>query len=224
MLPLLKKKPILVTVHGFGSRLHSEMDPLAAYLKKKHYDVRQFDIYDLTNPNDANPDEWIQRCEKHLKEALKQSDNVVLLGFSMGGVIASYLASIYPVKQLILVAPAFRYFDLTLLKTKATEMIAKPVKENKLKPSAAQTRCFVDIVDAYRSSIAHIDCPILMIHGTADEIIDYESSKEAYKKIHHNNKRLIVLEGAHHRLLYDNMMQETAFVLIEEMLKNNLIK
>lgn len=224
MLHLIKKKPILVTVHGFGSRLHSEMDPLATYLKKKHYDVRQFDIYDLTNPNDANPEEWMHRCEERLKEALKQSDNVVLLGFSMGGVIASYLASVYPVKKLILVAPAFRYFDFTLIKTKTTEMISKAPKEKKLKPSAAQTKCFVDIVDSYRSSIAHVDCPILMIHGTADEVIDFDSSKEAYKKIHHNHKRLIFLEGAHHRLLYDNQMQETAFVLIEEMLKDNLMK
>ena len=224
MLQLVKKRPILVTIHGFGSRLHNEMNPLASYLKKKHYDVRQFDIYDLTNPNDANLEDWIARCENQVKAALKQSKNVVLLGFSMGGVIASYLASIYPVKQLILVAPAFRYFDLTLIKTKTTEMISRASKEKKLKPSNAQTKCFMDLVDAYRNSIAHVNCPILIIHGTADEIIDFESSREAYKKINHNRKRLIFLEGAHHRLLYDKMMQETAFVLIEQMLKNNLIQ
>ena len=223
MLQLLKKKPILVTIHGFGSRLHNEMNPLAAYLKKKHYDVRQFDIYDLTNPNDAKLEDWIARCEAKVKEALHQSDNVVLLGFSMGGVIASYLASVYPVKQLILVAPAFRYLDLTLIKTKTAEIITRAPKEKKLKPSSAQTKCFTEVVDAYRNSIAHVNCPILIIHGTADEVIDYDSSKEAYKKISHNKKRLIFLEGAHHRLLYDNMMQETAFVLIEQMLKNNLI-
>ena len=224
MLQLRKKKPILVTIHGFGSRLHHEMDPLAYYLKKKHYSVRQFDIYDLKNPEDANFQEWIERCEYQVREALKQSDNVVILGFSMGGVIASYLASIYPIKQLILVAPAFRYFDFTLLKTKTAEIISKSPKEKKLKPSNLQTKCFMDIVDKFRSSIEHVTCPVLMIHGTADEIIDFESSKEAYRKIQHNKKRLVFLEGAHHRLLYDNQMQEVAFVLIEQMLKNNLIK
>lgn len=224
MLQLLKKKPILVTIHGFGSKLSREMDPLAAFLKKKHYDVRQFDIYDLLNPEDANPQEWIRRCEFQVKEALKKSDQVVLLGFSMGGVIASYLASIYPVKQLILVAPAFSYFDFNLIMTKTKEMITKPAKEKKLRPSAQQTKCFVDIVDMYRSSIEHVDCPILMIHGTADEVIDPNCSRDTYKKISHDHKRLVFIEGGHHRLLYDHQVEEVAHVLIEQMLEDNLMK
>lgn len=228
MLQLGRKKTVVVSIHGFGSRLSSEMNPLSKFLKKKHYDFRKFDIFDLKNPEDADPKQWISRCEEQVKKALDKSDHVVLLGFSMGGVIASYLASIYPVEQLILVAPAFRYLDLTLLKTAATNKIKEVAqnleKDKKLKPSSQQVKCFVSIVDTYRSSIAQVDCPILIIHGTNDEVIDFESSREAYKKISHNKKRLIFLEGAHHRLLYDGMMEETAFAIIEQMLKKNLIK
>lgn len=69
-------------------------------------------MYDLNNPNDANYKDWVQRCEAKLSLAIKENPNVILIGFSMGGVIASYLASIYKVQSLILCAPAFEYLDI----------------------------------------------------------------------------------------------------------------
>ena len=102
-----RKKPIIVTIHGFGRNLSHEFDPLARYLKARKYEVIQFDMYDLSNPNDANYKDWVQRCEAKLSLAIKENPNVILIGFSMGGVIASYLASIYKVQSLILCAPAF---------------------------------------------------------------------------------------------------------------------
>ena len=107
-----RKKPIIVTIHGFGRNLSHEFDSLARYLKAKKYEVIQFDMYDLNNPNDANHKDWVQRCEAKLGLAIKENPNVILIGFSMGGVIASYLASIYKVQSLILCAPAFEYLDI----------------------------------------------------------------------------------------------------------------
>ena len=110
-----RKKPIIVTIHGFGRNLSHEFDSLARYLKAKKYEVIQFDMYDLNNPNDANYKDWVQRCEAKLGLAIKENPNVILIGFSMGGVIASYLASIYKVQSLILCAPAFEYLDFKKL-------------------------------------------------------------------------------------------------------------
>ena len=107
-----RKKPIIVTIHGFGRNLSHEFDSLARYLKAKKYEVIQFDMYDLNNPNDANYKDWVQRCEAKLGLAIKENPNVIQIGFSMGGVIASYLASIYKVQSLILCAPAFEYLDI----------------------------------------------------------------------------------------------------------------
>lgn len=62
-----KKRPVIVTIHGFGQRLHTEFDPLKDYFHKK-YKVVQFDIYDVNNPSDANEKEWIARCERQMRE------------------------------------------------------------------------------------------------------------------------------------------------------------
>ena len=67
-----RKKPIIVTIHGFGRNLSHEFDPLASYLKAKKYEVIQFDMYDLNNPNDANYKDWVQRCEAKLSLAIKE--------------------------------------------------------------------------------------------------------------------------------------------------------
>ena len=120
-----RKKPIIVTIHGFGRNLSHEFDSLARYLKAKKYEVIQFDMYDLNNPNDANYKDWVQRCEAKLSLAIKENPNVILIGFSMGGVIASYLASIYKVQSLILCAPAFEYLDIK----KVTGLFKKSDKE-----------------------------------------------------------------------------------------------
>lgn len=122
-----RKKPIIVTIHGFGRNLSHEFDSLARYLKAKKYEVIQFDMYDLNNPNDANYKDWVQRCEAKLSLAIKENPNVILIGFSMGGVIASYLASIYKVQSLILCAPAFEYLDIK----KVTGLFKKSDKEKK---------------------------------------------------------------------------------------------
>ena len=76
----------------------------------------------------------------------------------MGGVIASYLASIYKVQSLILCAPAFEYLDIK----KVTGLFKKSDKEKK-GPSSKQYQAFTKIVSQYKESISQIECPILML-------------------------------------------------------------
>lgn len=45
-------------------------------------------------------------------ELTAQNADVILIGFSMGGVIAAHLAAVKPVKKLILLAPAFNYINV----------------------------------------------------------------------------------------------------------------
>jgi esterase/lipase len=210
-----KKKPLVFTVHGFGRNRSHEFDSLATYLKKKKYEVVQFDMYDIKDANDANYKEWIKKAENALEHAMKKNNNIIILGFSMGGVIASYLASVFKVHSLILCAPAFEYLDLS----KVTNLFKKSDQPG---PSSKQYQTFTKIVSQYKESISHVDCPVLFIHGANDEVISYSSSAHAYKKIKHDKKRLIYLEGAKHRFLYDGKMEHTAFVIIEKMLEDDL--
>lgn len=216
-----EKNPIIVTIHGFGKKCRHEFDPLASYFTAKKYTVIQFDMYDIHNENDANYKQWIKRCEEQLKDVLKTKREVILIGFSMGGVIASYLASLYPVSKLILVAPAFQYLDLQKIGQQGIKSIKSIGKKEKQVPSSKQTKAFTDIVSQYKESISLVHCPVLFLHGTADEVIPPDSSRHAYKKTP-SLKRLIFIEGGKHRMLYDGTMEQTCFVIIEQMILGNL--
>ena len=148
-----RKKPIIVTIHGFGRNLSHEFDSLARYLKAKKYEVIQFDMYDLNNPNDANYKDWVQRCEAKLSLAIKENPNVILIGFSMGGVIASYLASIYKVQSLILCAPAFEYLDIK----KVTGLFKKSdnIKNLFLKLNVQSLCCMEQVMKSLLHQVLH---------------------------------------------------------------------
>lgn len=216
-----KKKELIVTIHGFGTKASDEMAPLAAYLRKEGYKVITFDINNPKDPSDCDYKVWIGRCEEQIRKALAQNENVVIIGFSMGGVIASYLASIFPVKKLILVAPAFHYLDLDKINQLAKGLLASGGKASEL--TMDQKQCFMNLVNTYRGSIAMVDCPVMILHGTSDEVIQPKSSRKAYMAIPHENKRLIYLEGARHRMLYDGKMEKTAFAIIKDCLQNEII-
>ena len=219
-----KKKPLILTIHGFGKKRHQEFDPLCQYLKVKGWDCIQFDIYSLKDPEDAHFEQWIQRCEEQIRSALSLKRPIILIGFSMGGVIASYLASVYPVQSLILVAPAFRYFDLQKLGSYSWHALRKLTAKEKSVPSSLQTRSFMDVVDHYKDSVYHVSCPLLILHGTKDEVIPYESSRNIYNDLQTSKKCLLLIEGGKHRMLYDGLGHEKpCFKIIESMLNNELL-
>ena len=89
------------------------MDQLQEFLNDKNIELISFDMYDLTDEKDCD---WQQLVSNGAKAQLTQAQlskrPIYLLGFSMGGVIASYLATCYPVVKLILIAPAFNHFHL----------------------------------------------------------------------------------------------------------------
>ena len=222
---IFNKKPIIFTVHGFGRNLSNEFNPIAKYFKKRRYEVIQFNMYDLNDPEDVNYSDWIERAEQALQEQLKKERPIIILGFSMGGVIASYLASIYPTELLILCAPAFQYLDLPKITAQGVKFIKKIRHgEDNKSPSidSKRTLAFTEIVSQYKESIYSVDCPVLFMHGTADEVITVESSRNAYENFE-GKKRMILLEDAKHRFLYDGQMERCAFTIIEQAIKGNII-
>lgn len=212
----------VVTIHGFGTRVSQEMTPLSDYLRKQGYHVVQFDIFNPQDGNDIQVHEWIRRCEDKLRQELKKKDPVVLVGFSMGGVIASYLASIFPVKALILVAPAFQYLDFSKIQ-KAGLGLLTPASSKGSSMSMDQNRAFMKVISQYKGSIAHVDCPVLILHGTEDEVIQPRSSHSAFQLIPHDHKRLVFVEGGRHRMLYDGKVEKLCFALILDMLQGELM-
>lgn len=100
-------------VHGFLESGDISFGKLKHKLNKNK--IPNFYAVDLQahseaeNINDFNFTTCIERVEREYVAYKFKYAKIYLIGFSMGGVIASYLASKYGADKLVLISPAFKY-------------------------------------------------------------------------------------------------------------------
>ncbi|MFV0381340.1 MAG: alpha/beta hydrolase [Breznakia sp.] len=218
---LFRKKPLVLCVHGFGRRREREFDNFKLW-GKKDYEFVSFNIFDDKNMQDVDAQEWVSRCEQQIELLLKQNRDISVLGFSMGGVLASHLASKYPIKRLILFAPAFEYMSIKNVYSAFINLMSS--KHGDISSlNNKQTLAFSQVVDTCKASIQNVQCPVLFLHGDRDDVIPLRSSLNAYAKVPHQNKRLVILhEGVHRLMLYKKSSNET-YQLFDLFMKEKIV-
>jgi esterase/lipase len=224
------KKPVLYCVHGYGVRRTVEFFWLREYFENLGYRVVTPQLFDQTDATDVLAAAWIQRAEDGLAELIGQNETIWLVGFSMGGVVASRLAAHYKVERLVLLAPAFEYLTFKSVMGKVEEAarnaIKKPEKPFSEYPPLPDAffPVFRETVALCKESITQVFCPVLILHGTADQTIPVSSSKLAYAKIPHADKLLLMIENAPHRMLDEPEMNQDILQLIDDFFQKKIIK
>lgn len=222
---LFTKKPTIVCIHGFGRRRDDEFLIIKSHLAP-NYNFICPKLYDVTNKEDNNWQDWYNRAETAVDQALKQHQEIILLGFSMGGVIASSLANKKGISKLILIAPAFDYLNLNTITSAVTSIFEKKdlTEPTDYLPLPSEfTNTFMELVNNCKASIKDNNVDTLIIHGSDDEVISCASSKKAYHKITHNRKIRCVLEQGKHRLLDETINGKVASNLINDFCQNKLL-
>lgn len=228
MFPFFRKKtnkPVIIAIHGFGKRRTDQLIPLKDYFENKDYEVLCPILFHNENMEDSNPNEWLKRAEDCVDEQLALGKEIILVGFSMGGVIATYLAATRRIKRLILIAPAFTYITLNNVTNTVTKKFKSdvPVTEDGYIPLPSSfTATFRNIVDEHKDDIAQVTCPILIFHGMEDELIPYSSSRKIVKKIKHSQHRLVLLNDADHHLLDNEISQKIVLQLSQDFIEERL--
>jgi len=99
-------------VHGFLGNPKTGFGDLPERLKRNKIDfyMPQLQAHGANDDiNTFNYKECLNKVEVEYQMFKKEHDVVYLLGYSMGGVIAGHLASMYGADKLVLIAPAFKY-------------------------------------------------------------------------------------------------------------------
>lgn len=201
-----EEKTIILCIHGFGRRLSHEYDNFKLW-NDTGYEMVTFDIYHLEDEQDCNPTIWIRRCEGIVESYLHAGYKINIIGFSMGGVLATHIAAKYKINRLFLISPAFDYFHVGNITNTVVNKFKKSNNENTNEPiiPSGFTSCFMEVVRLCKDDIDKVKCPILFVHGDEDETIPLRSSINAYEKVKHNNKKLIILhEGRHRLMMHEN--------------------
>lgn len=208
----MKLRKAVLIIHGFAGGTYDQ-EPIFNFLELKGYDVYNFTLpgHEKMLFNKINKDDWIESCREHLEMLIDNKYNhITVLGHSMGGVLASILASEYKeVKKLILAAPAFKYLTfeeenfkfLSALKnsTKLFEDYAtEEIISRLLQFPVSVIKEFMDLIDKYYDIPLHITTPTLIIQGNKDLIVPLKSSEYVYKNLKSNNKHLMIVDNVTH--------------------------
>jgi len=205
-------------IHGFTGAPY-EIEPLAEHLRG----TTDWVIKTPTLPGHGETlalkgvanSEWVKYAENELVQLMKECEQVILIGFSMGGIIAGYLASKYPIKKLILLSAAAYYVNPKQLLVDIKEMVKDGVKghlqENELflryrnkitdTPLSATIE-FRKLVKQLRPQLKHIHVPTLIIQGECDGIVPIKSAFYLYNKISSEQKELTFLPSSKHHICH----------------------
>lgn len=222
------KKAILL-IHGFAG---GSYDYNSLNNDLELYD--SFDVFTFTLPghnkviiNNVSRKDWIKKAEDELKKIINAGyKEVYIIGHSMGGVIASYLASNHKeVKKLVLAAPAFHYLAFKNDKVDVIESIKKlpdlfkdydpnEVLSRLFKVPLSTIKEFMKLVEEHTKDIKDITCPTLILHGNNDDIVPFDSVLYVYDNISSESVTLIELHNLTHDLFMNNRYNEVKQIII----------
>lgn len=222
------RKAILL-IHGFAGGTY-DFESLAKNLEC----INNYDVFTFTlNGHDGNSSEiikydmWIKKSMEEVEFLIEKGyKNIYVIGHSMGGVIASYLAYKYKeIKKVVLAAPAFRYighendrFNYLTFVTKPYKLVkqygGKIVINRLFKLPINCYLEFVRLVKEYQDYPLKLDKPILLIWGTSDNIVPKESIDYVYNSVKTNKKKIIYLEGISH----DIFRESKSDIIIKEII------
>ena len=139
-------------------------------------------------------------------DKLKKSYEVIdVIGYSLGGVLASYLATYRKVNKLILISPAFIYTNISLNKIKYIKYSKKDFTLKKIYYFYE----FCEITADIKRQIYKIFCPCLVIIGKKDQLISFKSGFFGYKLVQNELRSYIEYELLdHYNILQDRKVKE----------------
>lgn len=217
-------------LHGYtGSK--EDVKPLADYLRAR----TNWDVLTPTLPGHdhlrhlkrVTYKDWIIFLESILTQLLKEDEEVYLIGFSMGGLLAAWLTRHHSqVKKLVLLNAAVNQTELEQIIADSEEMPAT-CKKHKVKLGLLSSR-YKEIDDIPLSAAEqfhklanlalpvfdHIDVPTFIGQGSEDTVVSPTKSVDYLVENIPGPKEVFMLEGAKHLICLD----EKAEILFERIL------
>lgn len=160
---------------------------------------------------------WMMAAELELQRLLKEVDQVVVIGFSMGGLIAMYLALRYPIKKLVLLSAAAKYISPRILVEDARIMLKTSRRKNypadsfyhlynyKLTHTPIRAALeFLRVVRLVRPYHHDVKTPVCLVQGKQDGVVPAVTADSLYEQLGSERKQLIFSERGKHHICYSD--------------------
>ena len=207
-------------LHGFSGGPY-EVQPFADYIKEQTDWVVSIPTFSGHGKAEHlamkgyKAEHWLMEAEIAYRELFKQVDEVIVVGFSMGGVIAMYLAVRYKVKKLVLLSAAAKYVSprqlIKDIRIIVQDMVHHRLEENelftrykfKLKnvPLSATVE-FMEVVQKTKAYIPQITCPTFIVQGALDGIVPSNTAQLLFDQISSPEKYMYISKSGKHHICY----------------------
>lgn len=200
----------ILIIHGFAGTRH-EVKPLYDSLAEKGYIVSMpcLSGHELSLKKLAisKRHEWIKSAEEAYLELSEKCDNIIVIGFSMGGLIAVQLYKKHKFSNLITINTPIYYWDIKRIvknmfsdfKTYSKKYFT--VSTNKPIRSLLQ---FQRLLSETKPFFKDIDCNCLVIQTQDDDTVHAKSAEYIYKHISGDKSIFKPSLGGHFVFISDN--------------------
>lgn len=233
-----RKKAILL-IHGFVGGIYDFNNFGNELQLNKKFDVFSFTLpgHDMTIIKNYTYQDWINEADKQIRFLIKNGyKEIYLIGHSMGGVIASYLASTYKeIKKLVLVAPAFGYFSfkdgtvnikgfndiIKNIMNIAKEEDMEFIKSRIIKTPISTMIEFTKLVNKYCETVKYITANTMIIHGNNDQIVPKEACIHAHENIKSKTNVLYNIKTVNHNCFRGKRNKEIRNIITKFLTNKN---
>ncbi|NLP14049.1 MAG: alpha/beta fold hydrolase [Clostridium sp.] len=216
-------------IHGFAGTLN-EIEPLNKYLLNKGFVTRCPIMKGHTgNRRDlafVKYTQWVESVEKSFIELRSQCHRIIIIGFSMGGLIAVNLATKYRTDAVITLSMPIYHWDMKrIIKNIINDIRIKDYQNIKYYVSSTTSIPFSAMINfktllrKTKPLLGQIECPIFIAQGLIDDIVQYRSADYIYRKVSSEVKFIKYYENTAH-IICHSIENKKVFGDIEDFIEN----
>lgn len=221
----------ILFLHGYtGGRY--ELLPLIEYLSERYDFMLEAPEYpghgSLLLLKGTDEDMWFEKAKQSYELLSKKVDKIVIVGFSMGGIIAGLLSKIHPPDKLVLIAPAYENVNIKYLAKNPYRFInnmryadVKILEMILLRTIRINFESFLSFKKLQQRALyipEQIVSPTLIIHGTIDGLVPIEKSRQLVKRM--KNAKLVEVDRGPHEICISKV-NKTVFYEVEKFIFKN---
>ena len=222
-----KENPIGVyLIHGFSNTTY-EVKELAQFLSTKGFHIVANNLpghgTNIAECNKVKYTDWINKVTQDVAQLASISKEIYIVGCSMGGVLALYLASIFPVNGCVVGGTVLKFNNprkinyLVPLVHKIIKRSRKPIGKSSKRfygyesyPLSALNE-FRKLNKVVMKQISKITSPMLIIHSNSDRLSIKENLTIVKNGVKSIKKKILIVEKSHHNLFDNNPDQLLIF-------------
>ena len=223
-------------IHGFTNTTY-EVKQLAEFLANNGFHTIANNLpghgTNIDECNKVKYKDWIDKVTQDVAQLASVSEKIYVVGCSMGAVLALYLASIFPLNGCIVGGTVLKFRSqlsvnyLVPIIHRIVKTSNKSIKHNPNTKFYGYTAYPLSALNEFRKltkvvmgKMSAITIPTLIIHSNSDGVSSKENMNIVKNSIKSVNKKMLVVEKAHHNLFDTNPDQSLIFKEVLDFLKN----